>query len=94
MSFKCKKCLRVKPVKFFTITTTSEKVCDHCQALIDEQEVKRSEEMKRFINCENNDQILTGYAETKSARKTQRIRSRISDIAEDLRLKKELSEYE
>ena len=94
MSFKCKKCLRVKPVICFTIATAKDNICDFCRSGIDEEAVKREEEMERCIDCENRTPILTGYAETKPAKETQKVRNDISDIVEARRLAKELKNYE
>lgn len=94
MPFKCKKCLRIKPAKFFTITIGKEKICDVCCSGIEAQRVEREAEIKRDFDCENKTPILTGYAETKSAKATQKTRNDIADIVEARRLAKELDDYE
>lgn len=94
MSIKCSKCLRVKPERFFTESPSEDDICDFCQNGIDEQANKRSEEIRRSVDCENRFPIMTGYAETDTARSKQQVRNDTFDILEARRIKKELENYE
>ena len=92
MSFKCIKCLRVKPTEVFTLTFCDEKICDFCRNGIEENAVKRKEEIKRCIDCENKTPVLKRYGETPEAKKAVKTRRSIEAIIESRKLEKEISD--
>lgn len=94
MLIKCSKCLGIKPTEFFNKNLNGDDVCDFCYEKIENQRIQRNKELKRPVNCENKTPILTGYGDTKTAKEKQRIRSGISSILDDIKLKQELLDYE
>ena len=94
MSFKCIKCLRVKPTEVFTLTFSDEKICDFCRNAIEESEIKRKAEINRAFDYENKDPVFFGHGQTKNAKEVQAVRNKTFDILENIRLKKEFDSYE